>query len=370
MPKKKKGPDKATLHDQLSVDDPRSASAPDAAEEKGSEELSDDGSIKSLHSSSTSTSSGKNVKRLSDNIKRIDLRKDFGNVLRHVKYGNERDHDNSLSKEDKTWKTPTTTTFKDVKALTRLWFGKTATVCPHDLDQKIVGYCQLEFTKAQLNVSAENVLLGSMVDHLQAQGVLSQVPGMINMHSLDTESVNSVASIYKTLDDVKIESLDKHKYSRSLEFELNMSSTDYGTEATLFQEISDAFMTGSVQIPKRVLIAMYEYSEADSFMSQFITLLVRALGDPTLFTRTNSRCTELHRNHMVQVGSRFPVVCFKIYPTALSVFLHRQKQSDSASRARIDELKDAFPETQLQVYEIIEQMCAFDFLVGEGLKRS
>ena len=49
MPKKKKGPDKATLHDQLSVDDPRSASAPDAAEEKGSEELSDDGSIKSLH---------------------------------------------------------------------------------------------------------------------------------------------------------------------------------------------------------------------------------------------------------------------------------------------------------------------------------
>ena len=115
MTKKKKGPDKATLHDQLSVDDPRSASAPDAAEEKGSEELSDDGSIKSLHSSSTSTSSGKNVKRLSDNIKRIDLRKDFGNVLRHVKYGNERDHDNSLSKEDKTWKTPTTTTLKDVK---------------------------------------------------------------------------------------------------------------------------------------------------------------------------------------------------------------------------------------------------------------
>ena len=205
-----------------------------------------------------------------------------------------------------------------------------------------------------------------MAHHLQAQGVLSQVPGMINMHNPDTESVNSVASMYKSLDDVKIQSLEQLKYFRNLDLEYEMSSVDYGTEAMLFQEISDAFMTGSVQIPKRVLTAMYEYSEADNFMCHFLTLLVRALGDSTLFTRTNSRCTELHRNHMVQVGSRFPVVCFKIYPLALSVFLHRQKLSDSASRSRLDELKNAFPETQLQVDEIIEEMCAFDFLVGEG----
>ena len=77
--------------------------------------------------------------------------------------------------------------------------------------------------------------------------------------------------MYKSLDAVKIQSLDQHKYFRNLELELEMSSADYGTEAMLFQEVSDAFMTGSVQIPKRVLIAMYEYSEADNFVCHFIT---------------------------------------------------------------------------------------------------
>ena len=64
--------------------------------------------------------------------------------------------------------------------------------------------------------SSDEIVVRENCHRLQAQGVLSQVPGMINMHNPDTESVNSVASIYKTLDDVKIESLDKHKYSRSL----------------------------------------------------------------------------------------------------------------------------------------------------------
>ena len=45
-----------------------------------------------------------------------------------------------------------------------------------------------------------------MVDHLQAQGVLSQVPSMINVHDPYTEPGNSLAAMYQSLDDLKIKS--------------------------------------------------------------------------------------------------------------------------------------------------------------------